>query len=545
MWMRVVFSAWLLLLPLTAAHVQMAWPLPLRSSLDPAVPADLRDYDMRAPLAPDGSNFPCKGYHTAGSARSSARFDAGSRYSVAFDGSATHLGGSCQLSLSYDGGASFRVVKSIIGGCPLRAGYDFTVPAFAPSGDALFAWTWLNHDGNREFYMNCAAVEIRGGREASTAAFARLPTIWVANVARVNQCRLPEGTNAVFPSPGPDVEYGDGMSRTSAVTAGDCQVGAGSPDEGSRTLNGEESSVQSVASPVRSVPPIGAPRPGIFIEMPASEQVSGASSRMLSSTYSVSKSSSELTRTMSSMSAPGMTWTTVYSRSMAGSGSISCIHTTESVTPRCMSTMSAKSAMSSMSTMSTLPRSNSLPVSSLCSTSSRAVRTSSSASPTRSVTSATLRSFESTNSAVSSSPSSTRSMTPTSASSLPQPTGLPYAGDNLAAYLPCSPGALLCVSADSFVQCVPGTGGSTSFSAATTVAAGMLCLPFMSTPPLRDDRYVRARPYGSCPRDGELMCADAGSGPGSAFWICDQGGWIDMGAVAAGTTCRDGAIVAT
>ena len=56
-----------------------------------------------------------------------------------------HNGGSCQLALSYDRGASWSVIKSFIGGCvrPL-AGADqtfrFTVPAGAPRGDALLAW---------------------------------------------------------------------------------------------------------------------------------------------------------------------------------------------------------------------------------------------------------------------------------------------------------------------------------------------------------------------------------------------------------------------
>jgi len=83
----------------------------------------------------------------------------------------------------------------------------------------------------------------------------------------------------------------------------------------------------------------------------------------------------------------------------------------------------------------------------------------------------------------------------------------------------------------------------------------MMCLPFLS--PLagavedfgqmpgapvgfyRDDRYVRARPDGSCDVEDELMC----NGPWD-FWLCDQGGWVDMGSVAQGTECVDGEIVA-
>lgn len=78
-------------------------------------------------------------------------------------GTSTHGGGSCQLSLSYDNGATFRVIKSMIGGCPLTTTYDFTIPSYTPAGNALLAWTWQNLEGNREYYMNCAEVSISSG----------------------------------------------------------------------------------------------------------------------------------------------------------------------------------------------------------------------------------------------------------------------------------------------------------------------------------------------------------------------------------------------
>lgn len=55
----------------------------------------------------------------------------------------------------------------------------------------------------------------------------------------------------------------------------------------------------------------------------------------------------------------------------------------------------------------------------------------------------------------------------------------------------------------------------------------------------RDDRYVRARPEGDCSVDGTLMCTSEGT----RFSICDQGGWVAMGAVAPGTQCLDGKIM--
>ena len=46
---------------------------------------------------------------------------------------------------------TFKVIESIIGGCPLNYTYNFTVPDFAPSSDtALLSWSWFNLIGSRE-----------------------------------------------------------------------------------------------------------------------------------------------------------------------------------------------------------------------------------------------------------------------------------------------------------------------------------------------------------------------------------------------------------
>ena len=44
-----------------------------------------------------------------------------------------------------------------MGSCPASAGgvsMSVTIPKDVKSGDVLFAWTWNNNTGNREFYMN-------------------------------------------------------------------------------------------------------------------------------------------------------------------------------------------------------------------------------------------------------------------------------------------------------------------------------------------------------------------------------------------------------
>ncbi|KAK2809323.1 hypothetical protein FQN50_003965 [Emmonsiellopsis sp. PD_5] len=145
------------------AHIEMTQPPAFRSRYGPD--KENIDYSNTSPLLADGSNFPCKGYHldnpTSGPV---ATYAAGSTNTLKLTGTATHGGGSCQLSLSYDNGKTFKVIKSIIGGCPSdKKEYEFMVPESAPEGNALFAWTWFNLVGNREMYMNCARVRIEGG----------------------------------------------------------------------------------------------------------------------------------------------------------------------------------------------------------------------------------------------------------------------------------------------------------------------------------------------------------------------------------------------
>lgn len=99
------------------------------------------------------------------------------------------------------------------GGCPLESTYDFTVPSDTANGDALFAWTWFNFEGNREMYMNCADVTITGGKGSADAFESAYPEIFVANVG--TGCKTVEKQETVFAQPGKQVIYGDGVSASS------------------------------------------------------------------------------------------------------------------------------------------------------------------------------------------------------------------------------------------------------------------------------------------------------------------------------------------
>jgi hypothetical protein len=205
------------------AHMQLSYPPALRSSTNAiavkAAPNNI-DYSMTSPLKGDGTDFPCKGYQSdlgTPAGASTATFDQGGQYNITLTGGATHGGGSCQASLSYDGGKSFNVIHSWIGSCPLSSGEDFsfTVPSDAPTGAALFAWTWLNKIGNREYYMNCASITIAAGTGSTPAvSFKSRPDIFVANLD--NGCTSVETKEVIFPNPGPPADITTALQEESS-----------------------------------------------------------------------------------------------------------------------------------------------------------------------------------------------------------------------------------------------------------------------------------------------------------------------------------------
>ncbi|OJI96692.1 hypothetical protein ASPVEDRAFT_146150 [Aspergillus versicolor CBS 583.65] len=210
--MKSFFLTCTLLASSALGHIQMSKPYPIRSPLNQKAEGQ-KDYSYTNPLSTSGDDFPCKGYAND-PFKSVADYKPGQEYEIELQGSATHNGGSCQISLSYDKGKTFRVIHSMIGGCPLEKSYKFKVPSDAPSGEALLAWTWFNKVGNREMYMNCAQVTVgsdnarmEGFSAVSKAnAFDSLPEIFVANVNGPGKCVTIEGKDVNFPQPGPSVE---------------------------------------------------------------------------------------------------------------------------------------------------------------------------------------------------------------------------------------------------------------------------------------------------------------------------------------------------
>jgi len=111
-----------------------------------------------------------------------ATIKAGEPFPVHFrqDG-ATHGGGHCEFSLSYDGGNTFVALQTILRNCLTGDSpfdYNVPIPEDLPSGDkVIFAWTWVNAIGNREFYMNCADVAVEGKPDGTLVG----PEIVIAN----------------------------------------------------------------------------------------------------------------------------------------------------------------------------------------------------------------------------------------------------------------------------------------------------------------------------------------------------------------------------
>jgi hypothetical protein len=259
-----------------SAHMEMTYPPPLKSKVNPFA-GDDKDFTMTAPLGGSGGSYPCKGYLSLmGTTKASpvATWQAGSGYNMTISGGAAHNGGSCQASISTDGGKSFKVIHSYIGGCPSSGttSYPFTLPADIPASDnAIFAWSWNNNVGNREFYMNCAIVKIAGSgvakKEKRAVAFNARPEIFRANFE--SSCTTVEGMDVQYPNPGPDVT----VSGTKlAAPVGNCGAAA-APGAGSGS-----GPVSSSVAPVAPAPSTVAPKPSAPTAAPSPSSLSVAPS---------------------------------------------------------------------------------------------------------------------------------------------------------------------------------------------------------------------------------------------------------------------------
>jgi hypothetical protein len=237
------------------AHMIMSSPTPYS-----------KDSLNNSPLAADGSDFPCKLRDNAFEAPATETIiGIGESHALFFEGSATHGGGSCQISLTEDQqpskSSSWKVIKSFEGGCPANvegnlaegtvdsAQFSFTIPDGISAGKYTLAWTWFNRIGNREMYMNCAPITVSGGSSKRSAEelekrAATFPPLFVANV---NGCTTTEGVDIRFPQPGEYVEY-DGEAPNLAPESDVACKGTPTFGASGVTSSGSSSSGSSSAS---------------------------------------------------------------------------------------------------------------------------------------------------------------------------------------------------------------------------------------------------------------------------------------------------------
>ncbi|KAI9005712.1 hypothetical protein DFJ74DRAFT_759739 [Hyaloraphidium curvatum] len=160
-------------------HMMMRTPVPRGSKYGSPQfwTEDKIDYDLVAPLSNPNKPYPCAG-KPAGPR--TATITSGRRFTVTLEGSATHHGGHCQFAISYDGGKTFVVLHTVRTKCLLDTlSYTFSVPKNLPAcNNCIFSWNWINAQGNREFYANCADVNVVGPRRSSFTG----PRLLVANI---------------------------------------------------------------------------------------------------------------------------------------------------------------------------------------------------------------------------------------------------------------------------------------------------------------------------------------------------------------------------
>ncbi|KAF9981674.1 hypothetical protein BGZ75_006983 [Mortierella antarctica] len=170
---------------LTEAHISFRQPCPRRGPYwDCPQPGpgewELVDYDIRSPIGThDRINNPmCKWPSSFAGTR--PVYQAGQTVQATMDIGAYHKGGSCQWTLSYDNGKTWVVFQDLFQTCMSTASngntftLPFTLPANAPSGNAILNLIWNNNEGNREMYSSCSDIVIQGVNGGSLSGVAPL-----------------------------------------------------------------------------------------------------------------------------------------------------------------------------------------------------------------------------------------------------------------------------------------------------------------------------------------------------------------------------------
>lgn len=219
----------LLLAGQATAHMVMSHPIPFgtpdTSPLKNAKPGT------------DASDYPCKKQRAdVYEITTMNNMAVNTPIALSFNGSASHAGGTCQLSVSLDkeptASSVFKVIKVFEGGCPSDASggdlikdFAFQIPEGFPNGQATFAWLWYNRlGGTREVYMNCAPITVTGGSE-NKDVFNSLPNQYLINLP-TSECQGVDSTDLVIPYPGQYIEKGQDNVIPKAAVGPSCAASA-------------------------------------------------------------------------------------------------------------------------------------------------------------------------------------------------------------------------------------------------------------------------------------------------------------------------------
>ncbi|GAB7361163.1 hypothetical protein MBLNU230_g1196t1 [Neophaeotheca triangularis] len=231
-----LLAAVLALLHVSTAHLIMDYPVPMGlDSLDNSPLADAK------PGTPE-SDFPCKQRPGVYDLSIMNNFKVDDPIKLNFTGSASHGGGTCQIAVSMDKQpdyqSTWKIIQVFEGGCPVSSAgndgtdeFSFKIPNGFPNGEATLSWTWYNRVGNREFYMNCAAITVTGGADDGQAYYNSLPDLYVVNLP-TTECKSVESNCQKIPHPGQFVLRANDDGEIAAATGPSCAASAAAQTEG-------------------------------------------------------------------------------------------------------------------------------------------------------------------------------------------------------------------------------------------------------------------------------------------------------------------------
>ncbi|KAF7186253.1 hypothetical protein HII31_12328 [Pseudocercospora fuligena] len=189
------------------------------------------------------SDFPCKvgkaGPKYDDASVSMNHMKAGEKQQLSFEGSASHGGGTCLLSISLDQypdeNSVWKIIQTYEGGCPTTAdgndganNFTFSIPNEIPNGFSTLSWIWYNKIGNREIYMNCAPISLEFST-GNNETYNSLPDAYVINLPP-EECSSVETTDLEIPHPG---KYMTVLQNTlKAATGPSCQASAAAQTKG-------------------------------------------------------------------------------------------------------------------------------------------------------------------------------------------------------------------------------------------------------------------------------------------------------------------------